>query len=92
MSTEKEFIHLVRCKKPRDRGIIRSSELWGNSACYILIDSSLHNFNLISVIYLVAGHECSTYREDCYMAEFEFRNIGFCGGRETVEPGEKPSK
>ena len=24
--------------------------------------------------------------------ELEFRNVGFCGGRKTGEPGEKPSE
>jgi hypothetical protein len=26
------------------------------------------------------------------MIEWEFRNVDFCGGRKTGEPGEKPSK
>jgi hypothetical protein len=26
------------------------------------------------------------------MIELEFRNVDFCGGRKTGEPGEKPSK
>jgi len=26
------------------------------------------------------------------MVELEFGDIGFCGGRKTVEPGEKPSE
>ena len=28
----------------------------------------------------------------CFQVEFEFRNVGFCEGRKTGEPGEKPSE
>ena len=27
-----------------------------------------------------------------FQVELEFRNVGFCGGRKTGEPGEKPSE
>ena len=27
----------------------------------------------------------------CFQVELEFGNVGFCGGRKTGEPGEKPS-
>ena len=26
----------------------------------------------------------------CFQVELEFRNVGFCGGRKTGVPGEKP--
>ena len=28
----------------------------------------------------------------CFQIELEFRNVDFCGGRKTGEPGEKPSE
>ena len=28
----------------------------------------------------------------CFQVELEFRNAGFCGGRKTGVPGEKPSE
>ena len=28
----------------------------------------------------------------CFQVKLEFRNVGFCGGRKTGEPGEKPSE
>ena len=28
----------------------------------------------------------------CFRIKFEFGNVGFCGGRKTGVPGEKPSK
>ena len=28
----------------------------------------------------------------CFQVELEFRNVGFCGGRKTVVPREKPSE
>ena len=28
----------------------------------------------------------------CFQIELEFRSVDFCGGRETGEPGEKPSE
>ena len=28
----------------------------------------------------------------CFQMEFEFRNVGFCRGRKTGVPGEKPSE
>ena len=28
----------------------------------------------------------------CFKVELEFRNVGFCGGRKTGVPGEKPSE
>ena len=27
----------------------------------------------------------------CFRVELEFKNVGFCGGRKTGVPGEKPS-
>ena len=28
----------------------------------------------------------------CFQVELEFGNVGFCGGRKTGVPGEKPSE
>ena len=28
----------------------------------------------------------------CFQVELEFGNVGFCGGRKTGTPGEKPSE
>ena len=28
----------------------------------------------------------------CFQIELEFRNVGFCGGKKTGVPGEKPSE
>ena len=28
----------------------------------------------------------------CFQIELEFRSVDFCGGRKTVEPGEKPTE